>query len=289
MAGISSRASTFGEPQNKLKFNGIEQNTDFDMNMYDAHYRNLDPQIGRFWQLDPKPTEFYSLYTSMENNPILKMDPLGDKIKIGGSEEDRNAYVEMLNKTSGNTYKIDENGYLTRTSKTLNKKSDKTKSATLSALIEKGIKAKKTIDVNLINADDKDSKMFLFDKYKTAQIDVGDLKKVDDNTFLAAKIGHTLSEYLGAPDISKRTYENYTPNHEIGKQTESRIVSEMEGKAYSLLKLKPEVLWRQNNPDLGIQGFTYTYSYGSTQFVGVVGVTTALDPSGEIISNFKRK
>jgi RHS repeat-associated protein len=53
MAGISSKAMNFGAPENKYKFNGIEQNEDLDLNMYDAFYRNFDPQIGRWWQIDP--------------------------------------------------------------------------------------------------------------------------------------------------------------------------------------------------------------------------------------------
>ena len=78
MNGISSKALNFGNPQNKAKFNNIELNNDFDLNMYDAHYRNLDPQIGRFWQLDPRPTEMVSSYAAMLNNPILFSDPMGD-------------------------------------------------------------------------------------------------------------------------------------------------------------------------------------------------------------------
>lgn len=72
MAGISSKATSFGQPENKYKYNGIEQNTDFDLNMYDAFYSNLDPQIGRFWQIDPETNnlESYSPYESMGNNPI---------------------------------------------------------------------------------------------------------------------------------------------------------------------------------------------------------------------------
>jgi RHS repeat-associated protein len=78
MSGISSKALSFGNPENKYKFNGIEQNNDFDLNMYDAHYRNLDPQIGRFWQIDPKPDYNFSPYVVMNNNPILYDDFLGD-------------------------------------------------------------------------------------------------------------------------------------------------------------------------------------------------------------------
>jgi RHS repeat-associated protein len=78
MAGISSKALAFGSPENKKKFNGIEQNTDFDLNTYEAFYRIHDPQIGRWWQADPKPNMVESLYATMANNPLSKNDPLGD-------------------------------------------------------------------------------------------------------------------------------------------------------------------------------------------------------------------
>lgn len=76
MSGISSKA--VGKIENKYKFNGIEQNNDFDLNIYDAFYRNLDPQIGRFWEIDPKANLWESPYAIMENNPTLNVDPLGD-------------------------------------------------------------------------------------------------------------------------------------------------------------------------------------------------------------------
>jgi RHS repeat-associated protein len=86
MAGISSKAA--GKLENKKKYNGIESDNDLDINTYEAFYRNLDPQIGRWWQIDPmcEPNEdtneagLESLtpYNSMANNPVKLSDPLGD-------------------------------------------------------------------------------------------------------------------------------------------------------------------------------------------------------------------
>lgn len=91
MAGISSKALAFSNPENKKKYNGIEFNSDLDINMYDAFYRNLDPQIVRFWQFDPKPNVMHSPYTSMANNPILFSDRLGDTTINGQLMEATNA------------------------------------------------------------------------------------------------------------------------------------------------------------------------------------------------------
>jgi RHS repeat-associated protein len=85
MAGISSKALNFGEPENKKGFNGIEHTTDLDLNQYDAFYRTLDPQIGRFLQIDPKieSAEAWSPYSAMLDNPIRYADPLGDSTVPG--------------------------------------------------------------------------------------------------------------------------------------------------------------------------------------------------------------
>jgi len=61
---------------NRYLFNGIERETE--TGIYQARFRGLDPLIGRWMQIDPKPDLSMSLYVAMNNNPIRYTDPMGD-------------------------------------------------------------------------------------------------------------------------------------------------------------------------------------------------------------------
>jgi RHS repeat-associated protein len=68
MAGISSKAA--GKVENKKnKFQAQEFNDDLGVNYYEFKYRNHDPQIGRFIQIDPLADEYVynSTYAFSEN------------------------------------------------------------------------------------------------------------------------------------------------------------------------------------------------------------------------------
>jgi RHS repeat-associated protein len=82
MAGISSNAlKGMNYVENRKKYNGIEFTEDLELDIYDAFYRNLDPQIGRWNQIDPKTEkmEMWSPYASNYDNPIRFNDFLGDE------------------------------------------------------------------------------------------------------------------------------------------------------------------------------------------------------------------
>jgi RHS repeat-associated protein len=85
MAGISSKAA--GALVNKMKYNASSelQNEEFcdrnGLEIYETPFRGYDPQVGRFWQIDPlaEITEEQSGYAYCSNNPILRNDPTGLK------------------------------------------------------------------------------------------------------------------------------------------------------------------------------------------------------------------
>lgn len=102
MAGISSKAA--GKIENRFKYNGIEEIGDFDLQDYDAQYRELDPQIGRWWEVDPKTDamESWSPYASNYDNPITFKDPLGD---APGDPDDEAPHTEHFHAATRNEYK----------------------------------------------------------------------------------------------------------------------------------------------------------------------------------------
>ncbi len=77
LAGIETQ----GNPDHRYKFNGIEKIDDFGLCWNQALYRSYDPQIGRWHQIDPKPSTQETPYIGMDNNPIRYSDPLGDLVR----------------------------------------------------------------------------------------------------------------------------------------------------------------------------------------------------------------
>ncbi len=79
-----------GNNLNKYKFGGKELQTELNLNTYDFHARQQDPQLGRFWGIDPMAEKYFnqSSYLFCNGNPIIYTDPNGKDgiITINGGQ-----------------------------------------------------------------------------------------------------------------------------------------------------------------------------------------------------------
>jgi RHS repeat-associated protein len=94
MAGLSDKAIKTNYSENKYRYNsGTElQNKEFSdgtgLEYYDAGFRRLDPQLGRFTQNDPlsAATDYQSGYQFGGDNPVSLNDPTGQKQEYPGPQ-----------------------------------------------------------------------------------------------------------------------------------------------------------------------------------------------------------
>lgn len=87
-------------------------------NSYTTFFRELDPRIGRWLSIDPKSHELpcQSPYISMDNAPIINIDPIGDIVDPEGSSEQKDAYIGQLNNYSSKlNFNYDGSGNLSVT------------------------------------------------------------------------------------------------------------------------------------------------------------------------------
>ncbi len=123
MAGISSKAA--GNLENKIKFQGQEFNDAFDVDFYEFKYRQHDPQIGRFTQIDPLADKYVynSTYAFSENRVINAIELEGLEAVIITNTYDKD---NKLTGTSTINNEADNYGPLGNGTYTVNRKADGT-------------------------------------------------------------------------------------------------------------------------------------------------------------------
>jgi len=109
MAGISDKAIKGGYAENKYRYNDKElQNKEFDdgsgLDSYDFGARMMDPQVGRWWQIDPllEKMRRWSPYCYGNNDPINHIDIEG--LIIGNPNDPLTKRIQrLLNATKSGT------------------------------------------------------------------------------------------------------------------------------------------------------------------------------------------
>lgn len=104
MARISSKAlKGMQYPENKKKFSSMELDNELDLNWYQFKYRSMDPQIGRFMQIDPLSVKYtgHSTYAYAENKVTIGVDQegleLAPKNSVWFKSEANDSYVYGTN------------------------------------------------------------------------------------------------------------------------------------------------------------------------------------------------
>lgn len=99
----------------KYKFGGKELQSEFGIEMYDFGFRNYQPDLGRWFNIDPLAEKYYdnSSYVYTLNNPIVYIDPDGCEVVWGDnlSAEDKEIIgqaVYWLRKNSSSFNKMFE-------------------------------------------------------------------------------------------------------------------------------------------------------------------------------------
>ncbi len=90
-------------PESKYRFNGKELQDENNLSMLDFGARMYDPQIGRWWSVDPSAEKFYDItpFRFGLNNPLRYNDP------NGRTEEERNRAINVARGVIGTAYKSD--------------------------------------------------------------------------------------------------------------------------------------------------------------------------------------
>ena len=107
--GMEQQDRSAASGTSRFAYNGMLKDNDIkgEGNSYTTEFRGMDPRIGRWWSLDPKPKAWESGYVSMGNNPIFNTDVKGDIVEPADKEAYEGVKSSVEEKYRG-TMKFDD-------------------------------------------------------------------------------------------------------------------------------------------------------------------------------------
>ncbi|MBL1231536.1 MAG: hypothetical protein COA31_002345 [Flavobacteriales bacterium] len=244
---------------------------DFEIaNVTGAHittfFREFDTRLNRTWSIDPVFQPWQSPYTSMDNNPILYNDPLGNEVPVSGKKEDQKTLVSQVNEATGGKYRINRKGQLKAKFGNYGK-------TVVGGLFKQAIKTDNEIPIKAVSNDDET----FFDSYVNTTVDVGDIGKGNE-TFKKGIYAHFMAERLAAgarySDKSTRVSDmkstrfggitlqpKFANYHDEGLKYESLAIGESLGIPKLAIRTDKEIT---NTIMLGMKSVTgFSFSYGN--------------------------
>lgn len=155
----------------------------------------------------------------MRNNPVMNVDPMGDAVRVAGTDEAINTFKEINDNAMGGYYKtfIDDKGNVSFT-KTAKEGEMSQQQKAYHKEISKIIDKKEVVEIEVVEFD----KSVVGGSFTSGKIDVDDIYMIGNNN-KAMTSGSVLAHEIAEQGAKQTKGYSYTKAHEIGIRMEEKI------------------------------------------------------------------